>query len=259
MRQDNDLRGVGAYTGVMPISTHKDAPIDITLNSHVADIAVAMPATIKVFQRYHIDFCCGGRIPLAEACEQHGVDPHALLADLQAVHAGAAPESDWWHAPITDLVAHIQARYHEPLRAELPRLAAMLDKVVSRHGDSLPELLRPLQATYSGFFSDLIDHMLREDEVIFPAIVDAVRSSRGPEWRWVEEPVEVLVAEHAAAGAALASMRAITRGYAPPEGACPTFRGLYFGLAQLEQDMHVHVHLENHILFPRLAQLVGSA
>ncbi len=243
----------------MHVSTPTDAPIDITLNSQVADIAVGMPATIKVFQQYHIDFCCGGRISLAAACAQHGVDPQALLADLQTAHAGAAPESDWWHAPIADLVAHIQARYHEPLRAELPRLAAMLDKVVSRHGDSLPDLLRPLQATYGRFSGDLMDHMLREDEVLFPAIVEAVRSSRGAEWRWVEEPVEVLVAEHAAAGADLAAMRAITRGYAPPEGACPTFRGLYFGLAQLEQDMHVHVHLENHILFPRVAQLVGSA
>jgi len=120
----------------------------ITASTTVAEIAAAAPATIKVFQRYHIDFCCGGRIPLSDACANHGVDTDTLLAALRAAPAAADDPADWHHAPLSDLIAHIQMRYHVPLRAELPRLAGMLEKVVSRHGDRLPEVLIPLRASF---------------------------------------------------------------------------------------------------------------
>src|SRR5689334_7628369 len=113
----------------------------ITTETHVAEIAIADPATIKVFQQHHIDFCCGGRLPLAEACSRHGLDPDAILAELRAVGESPAPEPRWETEPLTALVEHIQARFHRPLRDELPRLQAMLTKVVSRHGDHLPETL----------------------------------------------------------------------------------------------------------------------
>ena len=113
----------------------------------VAAIATVAPATIRVFQQHHIDFCCGGKIPLAQACEARGVDVEALLAELRTAEA-PRPETSWNEASLTALVQHIQTRYHEPLRAELPRLSAMLDKVVDRHGDRLPGQLSLLQSTF---------------------------------------------------------------------------------------------------------------
>ena len=233
----------------------------ITPDSTVADIATASPATIPVFQHHQIDFCCGGKIPLAEACQVRGLDPGAVLAELQAVTRPATAEPSWADAPLRDLIAHIQRRYHEHLRVELPRLDAMVDRVVSRHGDHLPETLLPLQTTFTALRDELLDHMLKEDRVLFPAIV-AIETGQGPvspdAAAWLDGPIAAMEAEHEQAGAALADLRARTNGYAPPDWACPTFRGLYFGLAQLETDMHLHVHLENHILFPRAAQLARA-
>lgn len=222
----------------------------------VAEIAAAAPATIKVFQRHQLEFCCGGRIPLAEACRASGLDAGAVLAELSAVLASAPDAVDWRRAPLAELIAHIQERYHTPLRDELPRLSAMLNKVVARHGERLPETLLPLQTTFESLQRELLQHMTKEDRVLFPAI-QALEGGGAPEpvAGALDQPIDVMEAEHEAAGAALALMRELTGGYTPPENACPTFRGLYYGLSELERDMHQHVHLENHILFPRASQL----
>jgi regulator of cell morphogenesis and NO signaling len=236
--------------------------MNITAESTVADIATQVPATIAVFQRHHIDFCCGGKLPLGDVCAERRIDPDALLAELEAVVSPRDERPSWADATLTALVAHIQRRYHEHLREELPRLDAMVAKVVSRHGHHLPEVLLPLQQTFLSLRRELLEHMHREDTVLFPLIValEAGRPLPNPEAaKWIGAPIAAMEAEHEQAGEALLAMRNLTDGYTPPEWACPTFRGLYFGLSQLESDMHVHVHLENHILFPRAATLAAAA
>ena len=232
--------------------------MQITANSTVADIATQDPGSIRIFQQHQIDFCCGGRVPLAEACEKRGLDANTVLAQLRAAQTGIDEQADWREAPLSDLVSHIQRRFHETLRREIPRLSQMLAKVVSRHG-AIHREVGELQATFDSLQRELLDHMAKEDAVLFPAIV-AVDSEDAPvdpaTCRWIRAPIHVMEAEHEAAGEALARIRKLTGGYTPPDGACPTFRGLYHGLAEFERDMHVHVHLENNILFPRAAQRV---
>jgi regulator of cell morphogenesis and NO signaling len=225
----------------------------------VADIATANPATIKVFQRHRIDFCCGGKRPLGEVCTRHHIDPEALLQELELAQRGVDDTLDASAIPLTDLVAYIQRRFHRPLVIELPRLAAMIDKVVSRHGDRFPERLQQLQSTFATLQRELLAHMATEDIVLFPAVV-ALEAGRpapgaGSGSMWIEQPIHVMETEHEAAGAALATIAELTDRYTPPADACPTFRGLYYGLSELEREMHVHVHLENHVLFPRAAAL----
>jgi regulator of cell morphogenesis and NO signaling len=230
----------------------------LTPDLTVTEIATTAPATIPIFQHHRIDFCCGGKEPLASVCHARGLDLDAVLAELRAAVTPTAEQANWSEASLTALIGHIQTRYHEPLRAELPRLGAMLAKVVSRHGDHLPETLLPLQRTFDALQTELLDHMVKEDRALFPVIAALENgaplplSNPGP---WIVQPIAVMEAEHEVAGAALAHMRELTGGFAPPEWACPTFRGLYYGLAQLETDMHLHVSLENHVLFPRAAQL----
>jgi regulator of cell morphogenesis and NO signaling len=225
----------------------------------VAEIATTTPETIRVFQQHHIDFCCGGKIPLDAACKARGLDLDLILTDLQSVLTpAAAAQPNWVNASLKVLVEHIQRTYHGPLRAELPRLSAMLDKVVSRHGEQLPGTLLPLQQTFARLQRDLLEHMAKEDSVLFPFVV--ALETGGPLFvadaeERVKVPIAMMEADHEEAGAALAFIRETTGGYAPPEWACPTFRGLYYGLAQLETDMHVHVHLENNVLFPRALRL----
>jgi regulator of cell morphogenesis and NO signaling len=233
----------------------------ITPETTVAEIATVTPATIRVFQQHHIDYCCGGKVPLTQACATNGLDVDAVLGELRAAVAPALPEPSWVEASLTSLVEHIQARYHAHLRLELPRLDAMLDKVVSRHGDQMQDVLLPLQETFKRLKQELLEHKSKEDRVLFPFIV-ALEGGQGlpvPDAAaWVESPIALMEADHEGAGAALAFIRQTTGGFAPPEWACPTFRGLYYGLAQLETDMHLHVHLENNILFPRAARLAES-
>jgi regulator of cell morphogenesis and NO signaling len=236
--------------------------MNITADTRVSDIAATNPGTIKIFQQHQIDFCCGGKIPLGEACARQGIDADTLLAELRAARRPPEGWPDWEKSTLTALITHIQQRYHEPLRGELPRLGAMLKKVVERHGDRLLETLLPLQFTFERLQRELLFHMSKEDTVLFPAIIAAEAATRdnreGAEsWGWIEQPIDAMVTEHESAGSALAAMRALTHGYTPPEGACPTFRGLYHGLAELENDMHLHVHLENSVLFPRAASMVN--
>ena len=232
----------------------------ITTSTLVADIATASPATIKVFQRHRIDFCCGGKIPLGEVCEAHQIAAPTLIGELETALSSTQTDVDWSTRSLTSLVSHIQARFHRPLEEEIPRLRAMVDKVVSRHGARLPHLAQ-LQATFAALQAELLEHMKKEDAVLFPAIValeSGAASGRSAGWTWIDQPIVVMEAEHASAGAALARIAELTDGYTPPADACPTFRGLYYGLSELERDMHVHVHLENHILFPRAAALARS-
>ena len=229
----------------------------ITRDMTVAELATTRPATIRVFQKHHIDFCCGGKIPLGDAAERHAIDADLLLAELNAATSSREDDTAWERASLTALVEHIQERFHAPLREELPRLAAMVAKVVSRHGNRLPDTLLPLESTFEGLRQELLAHMHKEDAILFPAIValEAGASARGAQWTWISQPIDVMEAEHDQAGAALAALRAITSDYTPPADACPTFRGLYHGLADLEATMHLHVHLENNVLFPRAEAL----
>jgi regulator of cell morphogenesis and NO signaling len=231
--------------------------MNITPSTHVADIVRTAPATIAVFQRHGIEFCCGGRVPLDVVCENEGLDLDRLVQELTAATEPFDDSRDWRQAPLPELVAHIQETYHAQLYKELPRLAAMVAKVVQRHGDRLPETLLPLQATFDALDHDLQFHMRREDAILFPAIVrlslrpDVLAGDPHP----LFGPISVMEHDHAEADEALATIRRLTSGYQPPEDACPTFRGLYYGLSDLEHRMRLHVDLENEILFPRALEL----
>lgn len=112
--------------------------MELTAQTHVAKIATRHPGTIRVFQRHGIDFCCGGKRPLAEACAEHGLEYETLREELAAEMAGPAEDGrDWEEASLAELMEHIVARYHDRLRQELPRLAAMADRVLTVHGEKI--------------------------------------------------------------------------------------------------------------------------
>lgn len=233
----------------------------ITPETLVGEVAAIQPASIRVFQRYGIDFCCGGKRPLKEVCEER----HVAFDELAgAIRNAALPteDRDWTAAPVGELVDHIIARYHETLRQELPRLVAMAAKVHDVHGAKLPSVFPRLNELLSELSEDLQSHMAKEEMILFPAVKElaaAKEQARTPQTRFplgaLRMPMAVMEQEHERAGELLAGLREVTGAYEPPDWACNTFRGLYSGLDELERDMHVHVHLENNILFPRTARL----
>ena len=231
--------------------------MSITEQTTVADIASAIPSSIRVFQRHGIDFCCGGKTPLAVVCRERGVPFGELVGAIEASAQAPQPDAtDWNTAPLSRVIDHIIATYHRPLGDELTRLEAMASKVHRVHGGKAAHLAR-LEAIVLELGRELRSHMRKEELVLFPAIC-ALEQGQSDAGARIEAPVAVMEHEHDHAGLLLSELRVITDGYVPPAWACATFRALYQGLAEFEAAMHVHVHLENNILFPRALALAGT-
>jgi regulator of cell morphogenesis and NO signaling len=145
------------------------------------------------------------------------------------------------------------------LRRELPRLAELINKLVARHGDRYFQL-PGLQATLRALHEELASHMFKEERVLFPLVrqLEAAEQAFPIHCGSIANPIRVMEHEHDDAGAALAKIRELTDNFQVPEGACATFRALYQGLAELETDLHQHIHKENNILFPKAAALEAS-
>ncbi len=209
----------------------------------LADLAVAYPAASRVFHRHGLDFCCGGRRSLSDACEARGLDAAALLEAIASEHRDAADLPRWDTRPLAEIVDHIVGFYHARLRTELPELIAMADKVERTHGDkaACPAGLRAhLEAMYDA----VLDHLYKEENILFPMILAGRGANAGA-------PIHVMEVEHDDHGVALAKTRTLTGDLVPPDEACTTWRALYGRLAGLETELMEHIHLENNILFPR--------
>jgi regulator of cell morphogenesis and NO signaling len=220
----------------------------------VGELVAERPARSRVFEELGIDYCCGGKLSLAEACARKGLDPGEVSRRLASAES-VEPEADWRAAPLVALCDHIVSTHHAFLRRELPRLRGLLTKLARVHGDRHPEL-RDVLAVFGPFADELTAHMTKEEQVLFP-LSARLETGAVPRTPFVLQPIAVMEAEHDAAGRALAEMRRLTGGYAVPADGCGTYRAALSGLAGLEEDMHKHVHKENSILFPRVARLVA--
>lgn len=233
--------------------------MNITPDIPIATLVRAVPASIAVLQKHGLAFCCTGKTPLSEACAHHEIDPALLLADIERARVRQAPlVAD--DARLSQVIGQIQEHYHQPLREELPRISTMLAKLVQRHGERLPEVLPPLQVTFERFRADLERHIAKEDQGLFPALIGLDAGAPGSDTarQWIHNPIALLEVEHDDAVEAMQRMRMLTDSYTPPDDACPTFRGAYYALAELERDMQAHIRLEQDILFPRALAYVVS-
>ncbi len=227
----------------------------------VRDIALQQPTSIRVFEHFGLNFCCGGRIPLAEACAASNLEVDAVLAALEAAANGPAPHTeDWSRSTLEALSQHIVATHHAYAKAELPRLALLAQKVVHRHGDTQPEL--PLiQSTLAQLDAELTHHFAKEETVLFPYITQLERSAATATtpprhcFGTLANPIAMMTQEHDAASELLAQIRQLSHEFTTPIGACPTYCAFYQGLSEFEQDLHHHIHLENNLLFPRALHL----
>lgn len=228
-----------------------------TAQTTVREIAIENPASIRVFEKLGIDYCCGGRKPLAEACEERALEPAAVLAALEAANQPTETAGVGWStASLASLCEHIVTTHHAFVRAEIPRLMQLAQRVVVRHGAGHPELAQ-IQELVRTVSEDLTSHLAREEAVLFPYITNLERNVTqcGPPalgcFVTVKNPIRMMMAEHDAAGELLEQIRRLSGNYSAPEGACPTYRGFYQSLDEFARDLHQHVHLENNILFPR--------
>ncbi len=218
------------------------------------------PATSRVFEQHGIDYCCGGNRPLEEACWRGRVDAQAVLAELTEVASkhSSQPREDFSARSLTEMCDSIVDTHHEYLKRELPRLAQLVDKVTSVHGDQ-HDWLTTLKEAYSRLRDELTPHMVKEEQVLFPAIRMIERSGKVPSFPFgsVDNPIRMMEHEHDEAGQALREIRSASSDFTLPEGGCNTFRAMLDGLRELESDLHQHIHKENNILFPRASRMAA--
>jgi regulator of cell morphogenesis and NO signaling len=230
-----------------------------TLQRTIGDLVVERPARARVFEKFGIDYCCGGKKPLAEVCNKKGLDPKKVMDELLAADTQPdAPDYDHWSlASLTELCGHIESTHHGYLKRELPRLQFIVHKVASVHGSGDSRLAKVAEI-FDGLKSEMEQHMAKEERVLFPLCRQLEHGDAPSPRGFINMPIRKMMEEHQDAGDALAEMRRLTDDYAVPPEACNTYRAMLDSLAYLEKDMHQHVHKENNILFPRAIELEAA-
>lgn len=224
----------------------------LTPEQTLGAIVTARPALARAFEKLRLDYCCGGKQALAEACTRRGLDVRTVIALLEALDAGAAAaEVDAGAMSLTRLADHIERTHHAYVKEELPRLVELAERVAAKHGHRDPRLAE-VSAVVRELATEMFCHMSKEEVVLFPAVreIEAVGSAGFPAAA-LAAPIRQMEAEHEAAGGCVARLRALTDGFRPGADDCNSHRALLAALEEFEADLHRHVHKENNILFPR--------
>lgn len=231
----------------------------------VREIALNQPSSIRVFEEFGIDYCCGGRKPLAIACTEQNIEIDRVLSALANAAAGPSPDAtNWSAASLASLIQHIVSEHHAYVKRELPRLDTLAQKVVAKHGPTHAELPK-IHAELATLAEELTQHLAKEETVLFPYIAKLEHALAHGDVKpqscfgTVANPIQMMTQEHDAAGGLLAGMRTLSDGFTPPQDACPTYHAFYEGLRDFERNLHQHIHLENNILFPRAIALEALA
>lgn len=215
------------------------------LEQPVGKLARELPGSTGVFAEFGIDFCCGGQKSLADALKSAGAKPAVVVEALAALTARQNDDQRWEEQPDQELIDHILHRYHDVHREQLTELIRLAARVESVHGDNsacprgLAQYLRGLKAT-------LEQHMMKEEQILFPMLLRGQRAMAGG-------PIGMMRHEHDEHALAISGLAHLTNDMQPPKGACTTWRALYNGIDAFVTDLKQHIHLENNVLFERTA------
>jgi regulator of cell morphogenesis and NO signaling len=210
----------------------------------LADIASTLPGATALFRAEKLDFCCGGKVPLAEAMSAKQKDPGELTAKLEALAAQAQSSDE--PEDVDGMIDMILTRFHETHRREVPELVKLARRVEAVHRDN-PAVPAGLADFLEHIGRELDSHMQKEEQILFPMM----RTGGHP---MISGPISVMLSEHDDHGENLRKLEALTNDFTPPDDACTTWRALYAGARKLTDDVMEHIHTENNKLFPRFEQ-----
>ncbi|WP_417875316.1 iron-sulfur cluster repair di-iron protein [Winogradskyella sediminis] len=217
--------------------------------------------TAAIFSKYKIDFCCQGHRTVEEACIKKGIDSTVLIDELNAVLDSKGGETiDYKSWPIDLLAEYIEKKHHRYVEEKIPVLRQFLDKLCKVHGERHPELFK-INELFTASSGELASHMKKEELILFPFIKKMVKAQldndvvQSPQFGTVENPIAMMMEEHDNEGARFREIDELTNNYSPPADACNTYKVTYAMLEEFEKDLHLHIHLENNILFPKAIKL----
>ncbi|HJY62826.1 MAG TPA: iron-sulfur cluster repair di-iron protein [Ignavibacteria bacterium] len=219
--------------------------------------------TAKIFEDFGLDFCCGGKKTIQDACRERGINPDAILSNLMVIEHvnGSVAHYDKWELDF--LIDYIITNHHTYVLREITTIEHHMEKVMLKHGEKHPEIFK-INSFFSELKDELIVHMQKEEKMLFPYIKNMVFASRNaldfpyPPFGTVTNPVAMMENEHENAGKLMSEINKVSNSYTPPDDACTTYRILYKELADFEADLHIHIHLENNLLFPKTIALEKS-
>ena len=220
----------------------------------------AHPELAREMERRGLDYCCGGGQTLTDACASKGLDSVSTATELAA--AATATDgiiAEWSTMGARELVDHLESTHHRYLWEELPRLSALVARIVSVHGERHLEI-HAIAACYEELRADMEPHLLKEERVLFPMIreLDSAQSMPAFHCGTLQNPISMMLIEHDAVGELLARLRQLTNGYQSPADGCTSYVACFAALAELEVDTHLHIHKENNLLFPMVDRMERS-
>jgi regulator of cell morphogenesis and NO signaling len=235
----------------------------IDIDAPIGRLAAEAPGLIPLLEELQIDYCCNGSRSVREACVVAGVAVDQLLALLSSTERSQEPPVEWKQGSLASLAAHIIEEYHERSRLDLGDIRPLLQRVIGIHGEEHEELAQ-LGRLFEQLSADMLPHMLKEEQVLFPYVtlleqaLDTGRPAPTPFFGTVKNPVRMMMNEHDSVAETLQTMRRITRGWSIPDDACGSYCELLRRLSELERYTHIHIHMENNIYFPRAVELEGG-
>lgn len=234
--------------------------MNIKSNTIIGDIVSVNFKTAQIFENNNIDFCCGGQVSIAEACEKSNVDMNKLIPELELLVQVSDPDSKYLDGLELDaLCEYIVKRHHSYVSENIPFLRQKLQKLCEVHGESHPELFE-VAGLFDEGANNLTMHMQKEEIILFPHIANLVRKKDREDSNsdlacGVLGPIDQMIVEHVAEGERFEKISQITQNYTPPADGCNTYQVTYKTLQEFEQDLHRHIHIENNILFKKAAKL----
>lgn len=236
---------------------------DIDYDASLGNFVALYPRTRKVFEKYGLDYCCGGKKEIRVAAAEKNIDMTALISELEkAINETQVAEIEkiWINEPLTEIINHITKKHHAFIWEQLPFIDKLLDKVVEIHGAKHGNFLNSINDTYKILRENLEKHLNDEEKLLFPYIKELVASvKKGITYEDAndyKEIMKILYTDHDEAVAALEKIKSLTSNYIPPSDACSSFKMLYDNLQAIEDDLHEYIHLENTILFPRIEKMI---
>ncbi|HMN32866.1 MAG: iron-sulfur cluster repair di-iron protein [Chitinophagaceae bacterium] len=234
--------------------------MNITNESIIGEIVAKDYKAASVFKQYEIDFCCNGNKSLEEVCSHKNIPIEELKTNIQtalAQHGGDSTNYNSW--PLDLLADYIEKKHHRYVNEKIPEIITYLDKIMQVHGDSHPELYE-INKLFKESAGELSSHMKKEELILFPSIrkmVDAKQKGEIEQFHFgsIQNPIKMMMHEHDNEGERFRKISTLCNQYTPPSDACNTYRVTLSLLKEFEEDLHLHIHLENNILFPKSVEL----
>lgn len=235
--------------------------MNIQENQIIGELVAKDYRTASVFKKYGIDFCCQGNRTINEACEKKNIDSKSVVNDLDGIiEAKGENSTDYKSWPLDLLADYIEKKHHRYVEEKTAEIKPYLDKICRVHGERHPELFE-INEHFNATAGELAKHMKKEELILFPFVRKLAQAKHEgskvvpPPFGSIQNPIDAMMDEHSTEGDRFSKIEALSNNYTPPQDACNTY-GVTLGLLkEFEQDLHLHIHLENNILFPKAIEL----